>query len=123
VQRLERVDDPHETLPTGVGVHQPDAQRPLEVSGSDLRPFEHSRQSRDRRRHLRPEACAGCRQRDVPTRAVDELVAELAFESAKALTDPGLGDAEPLGRATEVQLLGEHEEHPKFAELDHLQHR
>ena len=69
------------------------------------------------------EALAGRRQRDAPARAVDEALAELVLELAKALADARLRDPERFGGAPEVQLPREGEEDPDLPQLDRLPHR
>jgi hypothetical protein len=46
----------------------------------------------------------GC-QRDAALAAVQQLDAELELEFPHLLTEGGLGQVQPLGRAAEVQLL------------------
>ena len=49
-------------------------------------------------------------QLHLPGAAIEELDVELLLEAADLLTQRWGSDAQPLGGATEVQLLGEHTE-------------
>ena len=49
---------------------------------------------------------------------MDELAAQLLLELAQALAVTRLGEAEPLGAATKVELLREGEGDPELAQLD-----
>jgi hypothetical protein len=66
--------------------------------------------ARERRSRLVEEGAAGVRQRDAPSRALEQLRAELVFEVADRLREGWLRQREALRRAAEVQLLGEDHE-------------
>lgn len=58
----------------------------------------------------------GC-EGNAPADAVEQRDAEAAFLPADGLADAGLGHAQPLGGAAEVQLLGRRQEDLCLAQL------
>jgi hypothetical protein len=63
---------------------------------------------------------AGLRERDPPRRAGQQRGAELPFEAPDQVAEGRPADAEPLGRAPEVQLGGDRPERLELAQLHGL---
>jgi hypothetical protein len=61
------------------------------------------------------EPVARGRQADPAAGPVEDLHVEPGLKGPYRLAHPGLGDAQALSRAPEVQLVGEHEEDPQLA--------
>jgi hypothetical protein len=60
---------------------------------------------------------------DVNVTLVNPRAADLGLERPDHLADAGLREAELLGRAAEVELLGDREEHADLPKLDRRPHR
>ena len=66
---------------------------------------------------------AGRREGDPPTRALEERDPELLLQPADLVTQGGLGDVKPGGRATEMQLLRDRDEVVHQAQIDSFDRR
>jgi hypothetical protein len=109
--------------PAGGRVEQAQAQEPVHglVGGVDV--LQDPRQLAVRR--LQSIAIARPERREChpATGAMHERATELVLERPEALTDARGGEAEALGAAAEVQLVGQREKDADLAELDRFPHR
>jgi hypothetical protein len=75
-----------------------------------------------RRPHAGAQALADRRQRHTPARALEERRAHHGLQGAHELADARGRDAQSIGRATEVKLLGDDQERPQVPQLHVLDH-
>jgi hypothetical protein len=122
VRQLEGLDDPRHLRHRRIGEHA-QAQRGGRVTADRLRALEGFGEQRVRAADLVADLSAQGGQLDPPARASDQIGAELGLELAHDLAHTRGGQMKPLGRAAEVKLLGEHEEHADLTELDRRPHR
>lgn len=66
----------------------------------------------DRRPRMLEHRAAGLRERDHPRGAVEQRDAELPLEPPYLLAQRRLAHVQPLGRAAEMQRLGQDDERP-----------
>ena len=111
---LERCDEPAERRPFG-GDHKPDAQQAGGCAGQFAGRGEGLVQGGQHGHEVASERFARGREPDPAAGPVEDLDSKPGLQDAYGLADPRLGDAQPVRRPAEVQLVGEREEDPQLA--------
>jgi hypothetical protein len=112
VKGLEGPDDLDEVRAAGGPAQEAEPQCSLESVRRDVRLLEHTVKPLYRGTDVAQEPVSERRQFDTATGAVNERATELVLERAEALANARGRELEPLGRASEVQLLGKREKQP-----------
>jgi hypothetical protein len=119
VALFEGLDDGGEVAATGSGGQKPQAEGPFEAVSCRLGLHESAGEllvgGADGGEELLAEGCEG----DSSAGSMENLVAEQPLELAQVLADTRGRDAKPFRGVSEVQLLGQRQEHSDLAELNH----